>query len=152
MLDPVVSAGLASSIITFLDLAYKVGKRTHDYSKLLGELPPDLQSCRDCIEVLIRGGERLRARLDIAGDDGSLGPVTLFESDLLTLFENASVTAHLFLRLLSEIEQAKLLPKVLKVVRNEGKFKMLRDKLDHHILSLVYVLQSHDNHQSAEIL
>ena len=150
MVDPISSAGLASSIITFLDLAYKIGKRTREYSELLGKLPPDLQSCRDCIDVLIRSSERLKGRLGITDDSEIYGPESLFESELKLIFQTLAATARKFITLLNELKAAKPFSKAVKVIRNQSRIKELREELDRCILSLLFVLQCHsyDEHSS----
>ena len=56
--------GLASSIITLVKTGYDISKRTIEFSRLLGELPPNLQECSNLMEILIRAAKRLHAQLE----------------------------------------------------------------------------------------
>ena len=60
MIDPFTGTGLTSSIITIVQVGYKISKRTAEFSRLLGDLPPDLQSCKDLVDILVRCAKRLQ--------------------------------------------------------------------------------------------
>jgi hypothetical protein len=138
MLDPVTGVGLASSIVTFIELAAKVGKRTWDFSQALGDLPPDLQSCKNIIDIVSRTAERLGNQLRI---DRSR-PSTASEADLELLFKTLTSAADEFGHVLSDLLGARSFVKALKTVFREGKIKKIRDQLDRDIISLLFVLQS----------
>jgi hypothetical protein len=138
MLDPVTGVGLASSIVTFIELAAKVGKRTWDFSQALGDLPPDLQSCKNIIDIVSRTAERLGNQLR---SDRSR-PFTASEADLELLFKTLTSAADEFGHVLSDLLGARSFVKALKTVFREGKIKKIRDQLDRDIISLLFVLQS----------
>jgi len=45
-------AGLASSIITFIEFSVKFGKLVRDIARTQGGLPWELEECREYIDVL----------------------------------------------------------------------------------------------------
>ena len=59
MVDPITGIGLTSSILTVIEVGYKISKRTAEFSHLLGDLPPDLQSCKDLVDIIVRCAKRL---------------------------------------------------------------------------------------------
>lgn len=84
MADPITGLGLASSIITRVKTGYDISKRTIEFSRLLGELPPDLQECSNLMDVLVRAAKRLQAQLE--AEDAGIGPMTALHADLESLF------------------------------------------------------------------
>ena len=90
MIDP-AGIGLASSIITFVKTGYDISKRTIEFSKLLGELPPDLQECSNLMEILVRAAKRLQAQLEAEGP--RIGLITAMHVDLESLFDQCNQTA-----------------------------------------------------------
>ena len=60
MVDPITGIGLASSIITIVEVGYKITRRTVEFPRLVGDLPPDLQSCKDLVDIVVRTGKRLQ--------------------------------------------------------------------------------------------
>src|SRR5436190_9518105 len=136
MADPVSASSFASSIITFLELAYKVGKRTREFAKLAGDLPPDLRLCRDLVDVIIRASERLKSCISSRGT--SSGAIA---TDLQALLGQCSVTTQELLDLFDEINNCGSLKKALKSVRKEGKLLEIRNHLEQQILAIIFICQ-----------
>lgn len=139
MLDPITAAGLASSIITFLTLAAQVTKHAHEFSTLAGELPADLQSCKDIVEVIERSSKRIHAQLSTTATDGPLfGPRTALEVDLETLFHQCTLTTESLIKLFGEINGSiSSFSKALKVVRKQGRIQQIRNDLQQQTLVIL---------------
>ena len=142
MLDPVTGSGLASSIITFLTLAAQVAKSAHEFSTLAGELPADLQSCRDIIEVIERSSRRIQTHLTPTSPDGPVfGPRTAYETDLEILFDQCALSTKSLIRLFDEIHgSGSSFSKALRSVRKRGQVQQIRDDLQQRMLSILFVL------------
>ncbi|KAF2432007.1 hypothetical protein EJ08DRAFT_648405 [Tothia fuscella] len=146
--------GLASAIITFVTLAASIGKRTHQFIQLAGELPADLQSCKDIVEVLARSSQRLHNRLPKSLSNGAIqfGPPTAYEIDLKLLYEQCSETTESLLRLFNDIcaPRSSLL-KALRSVRSEGKLQRIRNDLQQRTLAILSVLEENSHITTNEI-
>ncbi|KAL1599464.1 hypothetical protein SLS60_007267 [Paraconiothyrium brasiliense] len=152
MLDPISASSLAGSIVTFCDFTYKVGKRVYELSQLQGELPADIQKCKEIAEILERATQRFSTQLpSSSAGQPAVGPSTLLEADLLQLFNQCTDITKSFLDLLEEFANAKSLSKVLKVVRKEGKLPRIHDDLDRHLLEIMYLLNGQTSTQTKEI-
>ena len=141
MVDPITGIGLASSILTLAEAGYKISKRTFEFSRLLGELPPDLQDCSNLMDVLIRTAKRLQAQLEAEG--AGIGPITALHADLESLFEQCSQTASALLSFLGRLQNSNPLSKAIQVTRKEGEILKTRNKLDQYILALLFILEEH---------
>ena len=112
MIDPITGTGLASSIITIVQVGYKISKRTAELSRLLGDLPPDLQSCKDLVDILVRCAKRLQGeRPQVIGVDAIYGPPTELQADLEFLFTQCYETATTLFELLGGFEELDLCPR-----------------------------------------
>jgi hypothetical protein len=142
MVDPVSSAGLASSIVTFLTLAYQVGERTRTFARLAGELPPDLQSCKDLVDVILRCSERLKAQVFDNSSQGAVaGPLTAHETDLSALFDQCAGTASEIVTLFDKVNGSSSFKKALQSIRKQGKLHSIRNELEQQILTILFVFQ-----------
>ena len=141
MVDPITGVGLASSILTLAETGYKISRRTIEFSTLLGELPPDLQECSNLVDVLVRTVKRLQVQLK--AEDPIIGPVTALHLDLESLFNQCNQTADTLLSLLNRLHSSNTFSKAIKVTRKEGEIVRIRNKLDQHILALLFVLEEH---------
>ncbi|KAK4450972.1 hypothetical protein QBC34DRAFT_401931 [Podospora aff. communis PSN243] len=79
-MDPVSGLGLGSAIVTLVGLAVKIGKRTAELKTLAVDLPPDLQSAKDLVDLMASSCERLKQRMSV--HESSSGIQTLFSRDL----------------------------------------------------------------------
>ena len=148
MVDPITGIGLASSIITIVEVGYKITKRTVEYSRLAGDLPPDLQSCKDLVDIIVRTGKRLQGSLPSRiGNEAVLGPPTEAQADLEVLFDHCYETATSFLDLLGNIQGQGALSKAINLARKEGKIARIWNKLDQHVMAILVVL-AEDRHRS----
>ena len=148
MLDPVSASSLASSIVTFVDFTYKVGKRTYELSRMTGELPPDIQKCKDVVEILARATTRMHTELS---PNNTICPATALDADLSQLFEQCTKITETFLDLLGELSSARSFSKVLKIIRKEGRLQRIHDALDKHLIEIMYLLSSQASLQRQEI-
>ena len=152
MVDPITGIGLASSIITIVEVGYKITKRTIEYSRLAGDLPPDLQSCKDLVDIIVRTGKRLQQRLSSGnGNQAVLGPPTEVQSDLELLFDKCYETATSFLDLLGNVQGHGALSKVIRLARKEGKIARIWKKLDQHVMAILVVLAEDQRSSDTEI-
>lgn len=138
MLDPVTAAGLISSIITIVDLAYTVGKRTAELSRLAGKLPPDLLAIKDLIDLVSKTCERLKGH--ISDFEPGIGPKTEYGTSLEAAFQRCADASLALLGILDHINGSTPLSVALKVARKQGELQKLRDLLDEIILSIVFLL------------
>jgi hypothetical protein len=153
MLDPISASSLAGSIVTFCDFTYKVGKRVYELSQLQGELPPDIQKCKEIAEILERATKHFSTQLpSSSAGQPTVGPITLFEADLLQLFNQCTNITKSFLDLLEELADAKSLSKALKVVRKEGKLNRIHDDLDRRLIEIMYLLNGQTSTQTKEVM
>ena len=141
MVDPITGIGLASSILTLAEAGYKISKRTIEFSRLLGELPPDLQECSNLMDVLVRTGKRLQAQLEAEGP--GIGPITAMHADLESLFNQCNQTASVLLSFLDRLQKFSSLSKAIQLTRKEGEILKIRNKLDQHILAILFILEEH---------
>ncbi len=141
MVDPITGIGLASSILTLTEAGYKISKRTIKFSRLLGELPPDLQECSNLMGILVRAAERLQAQLEAEG--AGIGPITALHADLESLFDQCNQTATALLGFLNKLKNSNSLSKAIQMTRKEGEILKTRNKLDQHILALLFVFEEH---------
>lgn len=141
MVDPITGIGLASSIITIVEVGYKISKRTVKFSSLVGDLPPDLQSCKHLVDIIVRSGKRLQGKFpqDI-GEDAIYGPPTELQADLETLFDQCYETARSLFELLDSLDGPGALSKAIKLARKEGKIAQIWNRLDQHVLVILFVL------------
>ena len=152
MVDPITGIGLASSIITIVEVGYKITRRTIEFSRLLGDLPPDLQSCKDLVDIIVRAGERLQGKSPIGiGEDAVQGPPTELQADLQLLFDKCNKTATSLLELLESLEGPGALSRAVKVARKEGKIAQIRNRLDQHVLVILYLLEEDQNESNTDI-
>lgn len=141
MVDPITGIGLASSIITIVEVGYKITKRTAEFSRLLGDLPPDLQSCKDLVDVIVRTGKRLRRKTLLAiGDEVIQGPPTELQADLGIIFDECNETATSLFALLGSLEGPGPLKRAIRLARKEGRIAQIRNRLDQHVLAILFVL------------
>jgi len=131
------AAGLASSIITFLQAAYDVGTRTAKFARTAGELPSDLKATKELIDIIARTAERLKSKLPRAGISG---PPTQKEMDLNATFQRLTSLVNDFLSILDMIDGKNPLWKAWKSVRKEREVSNIRTELDRVILSIVQIL------------
>ena len=142
MIDPITGTGLASSIITIVQVGYKISKRTAELSHLLGDLPPDLQSCKDLVDILVRCAKRLHGeKPQVVGVDAIYGPPTELQADLGVLFIQCYETATSLFELLGGFEGARPLSKAVKLARREGRIAQIRNRLDQNILAILFILE-----------
>ena len=141
MVDPIIGIGLASSILTLAEAGYKISKRTIEFSRLLGELPLDLQECSNLVDVLVRTGKRLEAQLEVEGP--GIGPVTAMHADLESLFNQCNQTASVLLSFLDRLKKFNSLSKAIQLTRKEGEVFKIRNKLDQYILAILFILEEH---------
>jgi hypothetical protein len=148
-MHPVTASGLASSIIAFLSLAVAVGQRAQQFAKAVGELPPDLRSCKDVIEVLARSSERLRDRLS---GPTPFGDSTGYATDLEILFTQSKAITDSLISLFDEINgSSSSISKALRAVRKEGRVEKIRNDLQQQTLSILYVLEEASGVATADI-
>ena len=140
MIDP-AGIGLASSVITLVKTGYNISKRTIEFSKLLGQLPPDLQECSNLMDILVRAAKRLQAQLE--AEDAGNGPITTLHADLESLFTQCNQTASSLLGFLDRLESSNALAKVIQVTRKEGEILRTRNKLDQYIIALLLIFEEH---------
>lgn len=140
MIEP-ASIGLASSIITLVKTGYDISKRTIEFSKLLGELPPDLQECSNLMEILVRAAKRLQAQLE--AEDAGIGPITAMHADLESLFNQCNQTASALLGFLDRLKSSNALPKAIQITRKGSEVLKTRNKLDQYILALLFIFEEH---------
>ena len=151
MVDPISGIGLASSIITIVEVGYKISKRTIEFSRLLGDLPPDLQSCKDLVDIIVRSSQRLQRTLPSAiGDEPVFGPPTELQIDLERLFGQCHETATSFHSLLASLETSGALSKAIKLARKEGTISQIRNRLDQHVLAILFVLGGNQSKSDTE--
>ena len=141
MVDPITGIGLASSILTLAEAGYKISRRTIEFSRLLGELPPDLQECSNFMDVLVRTAKRLQAQLKAEG--AGIGPITALHADLESLFDQCNRTALALLSFLERIKNSNSLSKAIQMTRKEGEIVKIRNKLDDYILALLLIFEEH---------
>ena len=141
MADPITGIGLASSIVTLAEAGYKISKSTIEFSRLLGELPPDLQECSDLMNVLIRTVKRLQGQLEAEG--AGIGPVTAMHADLKPLFNQCNQTTSALLSFLDGLQNSNSLSKAIRIARKEGEILKTRNKLDQYILALLFIFEEH---------
>ena len=140
MIDP-AGIGLASSIITLVKTGYDISKRTIEFSKLLGELPQDLQECSNLIDILVRAAKRLQAQLQT--EDAGIGPKTALHVDLESLFNQCNETASALLSFLDRLKSSNALSKAIQITRKESEILKTRNKLDQYILTLLFIFEEH---------
>ena len=141
MVDPIIATGLASSILTLIEVGYKISKRTIEFSRLLGELPPDLQECSNLMDVLVRTSKRLQAQLEV--ESASIGPITALYADLESLFNQCNQTSSALLSFLDQLRNSNSLSKAIQISRKEGQILKTRNKLDQYILALLFIFEEH---------
>ena len=141
MIDPITGIGLASSIVTIVEVGYKITKRTAEFSRLLGDLPPDLQSCKDLVDILVRSGKRLSGEtLPGLGEKAVQGPPTELQADLEILFDQCNETATSLFDLLGSLKGPGSLSWAIRLARKEGRIAQIRNRLDQHVLAILFVL------------
>jgi hypothetical protein len=143
MVDAFTAAGLASSIISFLDLTYKVGKRVRELKQTTEELPSDLVSAYDLIQIIARTGERLKLQLAVGlpSGIGSYGPQTEQETALETVFGRITDLTTDFLAIVDELnESSNVLSKALRSMRRESSVDNIREEMDRCILLISQLL------------
>lgn len=128
---------LASSIITFLQVAYNVGNRTAEFVRTAGELPSDLKATKDLIDIITRRAERLKSKLPGAGISG---PPTQKEMDLNVTFQRLTSLVNDFLSILDMNDGKNPLWKAWKSVRKECEVSNIQRELDRVILSITQIL------------
>ena len=141
MVDPITGFGLASSIITLVKTGYDISKRTIEFSRLLGELPPDLQECSNLMDILVRAAKRLQAQLE--AEDAGIGPMTALHADLESLFTQCNQTASALLGFLDRLKYSNALSKAIQMTRKESEILKTRNKLDQYILALLFIFEEH---------
>ena len=152
MVDPITGIGLASSIITIVEVGYKITKRTIEFSRLAGDLPPDLQSCKDLVDIIVRTGKRLQQTLPSGiGNETVLGPPTEVQANLELLFDKCYETATSFLDLLGNVQGHGALTKAIILARKEGKIARIRKGLDQHVMAILVVLAEDQRSSDTEI-
>lgn len=152
MIDPITGTGLASSIITIVQVGYKISQRTAEFSRLLGDLPPDLQSCKDLVDILVRCAKRLQGEKPQAvGVDAMYGPPTELQTDLEVLFTQCYETATMLLQLIGGFEGARPLTRAIKLARREGRIAHIRNRLDQNVLAILFVLEEDQRNSDTEI-
>lgn len=149
MLDPVTIAGLTSSMITILDTAYKVGKRTVEISKLAGDLPPDLLAIKDLIDLVSKTCERLK--IQISDLDPGTGPITEYGAALQAVFERGADVCLRALGIFDRITGSTSLTLAMRVIKKQGEVQRLRGQLDEINLSIVFLLNEGAVSSSNEI-
>ena len=133
MLEGVAAAGLASSIITFGELAYKVGKRTRQFSQHKNGLPPELLRCKSRVEFLLSIGEDLKGQFQPVIDDLPIqGPPTKFVLKLERIFARSNTAATELLGLFESLERSSAFPldKAIKTLSKEGRIARSTHELD----------------------
>ena len=151
MIDPITGTGLTSSIITIVQVGYKISKRTAEFSRLLGDLPPDLQSCKDLVDILVRCARRLQGeRPQFVGLDAIYGPPTELRADLEVLFTQCYETATTLFELLDAFEGARPLSRAIKLARSEGRITQIRNRLDQNISAILLILEEDQRKSDTE--
>jgi len=137
-MEPATVLGVGSSIVTFLQLAYKVGKRTVEVKRLAGDLPNDLQSIKALIDLIASGCERLQSHLeDRHSKDKN---EESFTKDLKCALGEASAVAQKLVSMLEELIGSNSFSTAIKSIRKESRIKALRDELESINLRIVYLL------------
>ena len=151
MVDPITGIGLASSIITIVEVGYKITRRTVEFSRLVEDLPPDLQSCKDLVDIVVRTGKRLQKKMSQRfGEEAVQGPQTELQTDLQVLFDQCTETATSLLELLEGLEGSGAMSRAIKLARVEGKTVQIRNTLDQHVLAILFVLGEDQNESDTE--
>ena len=152
MVDPVTGIGLASSLLTIIELGYKISKRIVELSGDLGNLPPDLQSCKDLVEIIVRCAKRLQGKApQVVGQEAIHGPPTELQADLKVLFDRCYETAKALFELLGSLEGAGAFSRAIKLTRKEGKIFSIRNRLDHHVMAMLLLLGEDQTKSDTEI-
>ena len=152
MIDPITGTGLASSIITIVQVGYQISRRTAELSRLLGDLPPDLQSCKDLVDILVRCAKRLQGeKPQVVGVDAIYGPPTELQADLEVLFTQCYETATELFKLLGGFEGARPLSRAVKLARGEGTIARIRSRLDQNVLAILFILEEDRRKSDTEI-
>lgn len=152
MVDPITGIGLASSIITIVEVGYKITRRTIEFSHLLGDLPPDLQSCKDLVDIVVRVGERLQRKMPPGtGEDAVQGPPTELQADLQMVFDQYNKTAISLFELIESLQGSGALSRAVRLARKEGKIAQIRNRLDQHVLAILFLLGEDQNEADAEL-
>lgn len=143
MVDSITGISLASSILTIVEVGYEIMRRTVEFSRLLGDLPPDLQSSKDLVDVIVRTCERLQRKLPLGvGEEAVQGPPTELQADLEILFDQSNETVTSLSELLGSLEGLAAFSKAIKLARKEGKIAQIRNRLDQHI-KMMLLIQAH---------
>ena len=151
MIDPFTGTGLTSSIITIVQVGYKISKRTAEFSRLLGDLPPDLQSCKDLVDILVRCAKRLQGEKPlVVGVNAIYGPPTELQADLEVLFTQCYESATTLFELLGGFEGAKPLSRAVKLARREGRIAQIRNRLDQNVLAILFILEEDQRKSDTE--
>lgn len=145
MAEIVAAAGLASSIITFIDFSCKVGTRLNELRKLFNELPSDLRTCERLVKILEKSLRRLQCQYAPATSPTS--PAGM-EEDLELLVEGCTETIGDLIELLDclKAKSSRKLEfrRALKIVRAEGKILAFERSLDQYLIDILVVLgESH---------
>jgi hypothetical protein len=151
MVDPITASGLASSIITFIEIGYKVGERTAQFARLSGRLPRDLEALKVLVDVVIRSGRRLHASITSQESVPSQAM-----SDFKDIFEQYSGIAEELVRILDQINGAgssssSSLQKAVKSIRKEGRLQRMRNDLHEKTLIFLQLLEEHTQNLNREM-
>jgi N-terminal domain on NACHT_NTPase and P-loop NTPases len=131
MAEALAAAGLASSIITFIEFGVKLAKLTKQVYDAHGELPKDLQKCQSIVDEFSDWVRNLKTRQDTALPPShcehslkrALDECINDCDELLGIFEN----------LLSKGTAGKASFKlVLRAMRKEGRIEKAQKSLENH--------------------
>ena len=138
MADPLTGVGLAASLVTLLEVSYKIAKCTKELSERHGKLPPDLLACNDLISITRRTCERLKLRSE---RDQAGGPATAFQADLTDLIDQYNETQNEFSHIIQSLQASNTFLKAIKLIRREEGILRIRNALDRHTLAILFVLE-----------
>lgn len=146
MAELVAAAGLASSIITFIDFSCQFGTRLNELRKLVKELPADLQTCERLVKILGKSLRRLQSQYAPTTSPTSPGGM---EEDLELLVEGCTETIGDFIEILDNLKAKSSrkheFRRALKIVRAEGKILGFERSLDQYLIDILVVLgESHE--------
>lgn len=152
MLGAISAAGLASSIITFLDLSYGVSKGIFEFNEKANDLLEDLQSCKKAIEIIARFCRHIEQKTTITVDGvRTFGPPTELTDNLQLILEEITQTTQKFLDLVGVLQCSNAFINTLQYFRREGKIETLKNDLNQHMTSLQAFLQERQLSEIEEI-
>ena len=132
MAEAMAVAGLASSIITFVEFGVKLARLTKQVYDAHGELPKDLQKCQSIVDEFSDWIRNLKTR-----QDGVNLPLSHCELSLKNALDHCvndcDELLRIFENLLSNATPGKASFKlVLRAMRKEGRMEKVQRSLEYH--------------------